>query len=75
MEIAMSLGTYHYDRLFDYYEELPDPRASKVVRKYYDYVRDIINPKLKERNNRRFLQGRLTYPYLEHNWLPNGIQT
>lgn len=75
MQVAMNVGTYHYDMLFDQYKELTDSRASEVVKKYYNYVQDTIDPMLKKRNNRRFREGHLTYPYLEHYWLPNGIQT
>ena len=75
METAMGVGIYHYDTLFDYYEELTDSRAAEVIKKYYNYVKDTVNPKLKKRNKLRFREGHLTYPYLEHYWLPNGIQT
>ncbi|XP_078365273.1 allene oxide synthase-lipoxygenase protein-like [Oculina patagonica] len=75
MQVAMNVGTYHYDTLFDQYDELTDSRASEVVKKYYNYLKDTIDPMLKKRNNRRFHEGHLTYPYLEHYWLPNGIQT
>ena len=71
----MSLWTYHYDTLFDSCEHLTDPLASEVVKKYYDYIRDIINPKLKKRNKWWFLQGHVTYSFLEHYWFPNGIKT
>ena len=75
MQVAMNVGTYHYDTLFDYYEQLTDSRASEVVKKYYNFVKHNINPDLKKRNNRRLSKGHLSYPYLEHYWLPNGIQT
>ena len=75
MEVAVGTGAMQYDMLFDYYEQLRDPRASEVVKKYYNYIKDVISPELKERNKWRFSEGHLTYPYLEHYWLPNGIQT
>ena len=75
MQVAMNVGIYHYDVLFDNYEQLTDPFASEVVRFYYSYVKNVINPKMIARNKKRYRRGHLTYPYLEHNCLPNGIQT
>lgn len=71
----MNVGAYHYDTLFDYYDELSDPEARKRVRFYYYYFQHAISPMLKFRNYRRFRKGHLTYPYLQYPWLPNGIQT
>ena len=75
VEVAMNVGAYHYDTLFDYYDELSDPKARKRVRFYYYYFQYAISPMLKFRNYRRFRKGHLTYPYLQYPWLPNGIQT
>ncbi|XP_078370774.1 polyunsaturated fatty acid 5-lipoxygenase-like [Oculina patagonica] len=75
IEVAMNVGTYHYDELFDYSEQLNNPTARQVVRFYYYYLKYAISPRLKFRNYRRFRDGHLTYPYLQHSWLPNGIQT
>ena len=75
VEVAMNVGAYHYDTLFDYYDELSDPEARKRVRFYYYYFQYAISPMLKFRNYRRFRKGHLTYPYLQYPWLPNGIQT
>ena len=76
MQVAMNVGTYHYDTLFDYYNQLTDHSASRLVKIFYYYVKYVISPILKNRNTRRFIEGHLvTYPYLEHAWLTNGIQT
>lgn len=75
MQVAMNVGTYHYDTLFDYYKQLSHPYASEVVRFSYHYLNFVVNRKLKARNKRRLKKGYLTYPYLEPYWLPNGIQT
>ena len=71
----MNVGTYHYDVLFDYYEQLTDPFASEVVRFYHSYVKSVINPMMIARNKKRYRRGHLTYPYLEHYWLQKHIQT
>ena len=75
IEVAMNVGVYHYDELFDYFEKLKDPLGRKVVRFYYFYLKYAISPRLKYRNYRRFKGGHLTYPYLQHSWIPNSIQT
>ena len=71
----MNVGTYHYDELFDYYDDLKNPSAKKSVQFYYFYLKYAISPRLKYRNYLRFKAGHLTYPYLQHSWIPNGIQT
>ena len=73
--LAVNIGLFHYDTLFDYYEELSNPDASKVVRDSYNHLKDVISPELKRRNRVRFRNGHLTYPYLEHSWIPNGVST
>lgn len=75
VEVAMNVGAYHYDTLFDYYDELSDPEARKCLRFYCYYLKYTISQTLKNRNDRRFRKGHLTYPYLQCPWLPNGIQT
>jgi len=75
VEVAMNVGAYHYDTLFDYYDELSDPEARKRVRFYYYYFQYAISPMLKFRNNRRFTKVNLTNPNLQYTWLPKGIQT
>lgn len=75
VEVAMNVGAYHYDTLFDYYDELSDPEARKCLRFYCYYLKYTISQTLKNRNDRRFRKGHLTYPYLQYPWLPNGIQT
>lgn len=75
IEVAMNVGIYHYDELFDYFEKLKDPSARGVVRFYYHYLKYAISPRLKYENYKRFKDGHLTYPYLQHSWVPNSIQT
>lgn len=73
--VAVNLGTLHYETSFDYYSLLSDPNASKLVEKYYNFYKKDINRKLKLRNWMRYSNGRLTYPYLQYPWLPNGVST
>lgn len=75
VSVAMNIGLYHYDTLFDYYDELPDPAASRIIQFYHDYFKHAITPLLKYRNRRRLLASHLSYPYLQFPCLPNGIQT
>lgn len=75
IEVAINVGTYHYDTLFDYYGQLKNPAAKQVVRFYFYYLKYAVSPRLKFRNYRRLKAGHLTYPYLQHPWIPNGVQT
>lgn len=75
IEVAVNVGTYHYDILFDYHAHLSDSTARETVRFYYHYLMYSVSPILKYRNYRRFQNGHLTYPYLQHSWVPNSIQT
>lgn len=74
-QVAVNVGTLHYDTLFDYYSQLSDPNASKLVEKYYNFYKKDISRKLKRRNWMRYNNGRLTFPYLQYPWLPNGVPT
>ena len=74
-QVAFIFGTLHYDTLFDYYSQLSDPNASKLVEKYYNFYKKDISRKLKRKNRMRYDNGRLTYPYLQYPWLPNGVST
>ena len=74
-QVAVNVGTLHYDTLFDYYSQLPDPNASKLVEKFYNFYKKGINRELKRRNRMWYNNGRLTYPYLQYPWLPNGVST
>lgn len=75
IEVAMNVGLYHYDTLFDYYSELTDPFASNILRFYHDYFKFAITPRLRYRNQRRLKFSRLSYPYMQYPWVPNSIQT
>ena len=71
----MAVGLYHYDTLFDYYEQLSNPLASRVVGYYYYHLKCTITEELKERNDKRLKSGHLSYPYLQYPWVPNGVST
>ncbi|CAH3143974.1 unnamed protein product, partial [Porites evermanni] len=49
-QVAVNVGTLHYDMLFDYYSQLSDPNDSKIVEKYYNFYKKDISRKLKRRN-------------------------
>ncbi|XP_031570628.1 arachidonate 5-lipoxygenase-like [Actinia tenebrosa] len=72
---GVSLATYREDSLFDYGKTLKDGKGRKVVSRYYNYLKDVVDPLLEMRNHKRLVEGHLTYPYMQPRWVPNGIQT
>lgn len=70
-----SLGTFRFDSLFDYGNELEDPKATKVVNDFYCFLMRVLQPKMQLINRKREKYGYLTYPYFIPRWLPNGIQS
>ncbi|XP_078349168.1 polyunsaturated fatty acid 5-lipoxygenase-like [Oculina patagonica] len=70
-----SLGSFRFDTLFDYGNELQDINAVNLVNGYYSYLMHVVQPRMQEENRKRKARGQLTYPYFIPRWLPNGIQT
>jgi len=70
-----ALASFRYDTLFDYHDKLDDEEAKKIVRKYYNRLRETVQPDLEREDNKRLANGDLTYPYYLPSWMPNGIQT
>ena len=70
-----SLGTFRFDSLFDYGNELEDPKATKVVNDFYCFLMRVLQPKMQLINRKREKYDYLTYPYFIPRWLPNGIQS
>lgn len=70
-----SLGSFRFDSLFDYGNELDDTKAANLVNAYYCRLMDKVQPYLQARNRLREKNGYLAYPYFIPKWLPNGIQT
>ncbi|KAK3741230.1 hypothetical protein QZH41_017138 [Actinostola sp. cb2023] len=68
------IGTFRYDRIFDYADKLQDARAKAIITRYKRKMDGPIEAMLEERNRKRLRQGHLTYPYLQPKWLPNGVQ-
>jgi hypothetical protein len=64
-----------YDVLLDYGKRLEDDRGRAVVNKYYRRLRGRINDQITARNQRRLASGKMSYPYLLPNWMPNSIHT
>lgn len=69
------LGLFRFDTLFDYGNELRDPKAVKLINVWYSYLMSVVQPAMQEKNRKRKEDGFLTYPYFIPRWLPNGIQT
>jgi len=70
-----ALASFRYDTLFDYHDKLDDEEAKKIVRKYYNRLRETVQPDLEREDKKRLANGDLTYPYYLPSWMPNGIQT
>ncbi|KAJ7384832.1 hypothetical protein OS493_019509 [Desmophyllum pertusum] len=70
-----SLGTFRFDTLFDYGNELDDIKAVNLINSYYGYLMEVVQPLMQDLNQERKDKGQLTYPYLTPRWVPNGIQT
>ena len=71
----MSLGSLHFDDLFDYGPQIKDKAGSHIVKKHYERLNNIVKPLLDNRNKERFQRGYLTYPFLTPGWVPNSICT
>ena len=69
------LASFRYDSLFDYYKELKDEAARKIVNKHFNRLREDVQPDLERENKKRLDNGDLTYPYYLPTWMTNGIQT
>ena len=68
------LGTFRFDTLFDYGNELEDINAVNLVNGYYSYLMQVVQPHMLEENRKRKERGQLTYPYFIPRWVPNSIQ-
>jgi 3-mercaptopyruvate sulfurtransferase SseA len=71
----MSLGSLRFDNLLDYGPQMVDQDASKVVKKHYRILNTRVKAIIDQRNDERFKEGHLTYPYLKPGWIPNSINT
>jgi hypothetical protein len=75
VSFSKTLGSYRYDRLFDYGKNLDDMKGKAVVVRYFDRLNQVVEPLLAKRNKLRLTCGHLTFPYLLPKWVPNGVQT
>ncbi|XP_065062264.1 polyunsaturated fatty acid 5-lipoxygenase-like isoform X1 [Rhopilema esculentum] len=73
--LAASIGTVHYDSLFDYGEELRDEPMKRLVARTYRELMEKVKPLLDRRNERRLKRGQATYPFIVPGWVPNSITT
>ena len=71
----MSLGSLRFDNLLDYGPQMVDQDAAKVVKKHYRILNTRVKAIIDQRNDERFKEGHLTYPYLKPGWIPNSINT
>ena len=67
------LGTLRMNKIFDYSSELTDEKARDIVEDTFSHFFTKIQPKLAARNAKRFKEGKLTFQYLEPEWLTNSI--
>ncbi|XP_065062166.1 linoleate 9/13-lipoxygenase-like [Rhopilema esculentum] len=72
---AMTIGSYHYDNLFDYGDELRDQPMKRLVAKTYSELMERVKPLLDRRNEQRLKRGHVSYPFFVPGWVPNSIST
>lgn len=72
---AATLASYRQDSLFDYAKHLKHGKGRDVVSRYYNHLKDVVDPLLEKRNQDRLAAGHLTYPYMQPRWVTNSIQT
>ena len=73
--MAYSLGSLHYDSLFDYSAELKCPELKELVKRIYAELMFDVKPTLDRRNAERFQKKQLTNPFMVPGWIPNSIST
>lgn len=73
--ISFSLGSLRFDKLLDYGSQMEDEEAEQIVNEHYRILSNNIKKILERRNEKRFEEGHLTYPYLVPGWIPNSIYT
>ena len=73
--VSMSLGSLRFDNLLDYGPKMVDKDAAELVKKHRNILMTRIRGIIEQRNNERFRNGHLTYPYLKPGWIPNSIHT
>ena len=52
-----------------------DEEAATVVKKHHKILMTRVKAMIDQRNDERFREGHLTYPYFKPGWIPNSIHT
>jgi hypothetical protein len=73
--VSLALGSLRFDKLFDYGPQMLDKDAAEVVKKHHRILMTRVKAIIEQRNDERFKEGHLTYPYLKPGWIPNSIHT
>ena len=73
--ISLNLGSLRFDNLLDYGERMLDEQAATVVKKHHKILMTRVKTIIDQRNDERFKEGHLTYPYFKPGWIPNSIHT
>eukprot|EP00794_Sanderia_malayensis_P009937 gene9937-10957_t len=74
-QLTNSLSALHYDKLFDYSNELNNAYLKSIVKKAYIDLMYNVKPILDKRNAWRKKQGHLTNPHMVPEWITNSIST
>nr|BAK20442.1 lipoxygenase [Actineria villosa] len=72
--IFFKIGTFRYDKIFDYADKLQDSKAKEIVSAHKLKLDKDVQQELEKRNKERLDEGHLTYPYLLPKWITNGVQ-
>ena len=72
--LSAALAFLRCDELFDYSDKLADPSAATILKRHHDGLRQVSDD-LTAANEERVANGQLSYPHMQPEWLPNGIQT
>ncbi|XP_028399186.1 arachidonate 5-lipoxygenase-like isoform X2 [Dendronephthya gigantea] len=73
--VSTSLGSLRFDNLLDYGAQMLDREAGELVEKHHKILMTKVKAIIEKRNDKRFNDGHLTYPYLKPGWIPNSIHT
>ena len=68
-----SLAGMRYNQLFDYSKRLHDNEARNLVQDTYYRLNKCVQETLQLRNQGRYENNDLTFPYFEPKWLTNSI--
>lgn len=73
--LSHTVGALQYDVMFDYSDEIRDPKLKSLVADTYHNFMCNIKKRLDARNKQRANGGKLTNPFMVPGWMPNSIST